>query len=492
MQRQRALSPTPGPADALEPAHLIVPEGITTNGYRPISALLDALAVPRDPWQDTIGRYMFAMTDDGVYAAQTVGVSVARQSGKTFITYMTQIADCIANPGTFVVWSAHHSSVATEAAREMLSVCSAPKFSRHIDQRTGLKRAIGREEIVFRNGSRIVFKARERGAMRGVPKVRKLILDEAQILGESVLPDMLPTLNAATNPQIIMVGTPPKPGDSGEAFTQLRKEALSGESDDVFYIEYTADPDLSLDDRAAWAQANPAFASGRVPERAIARLRKRFTNDDDFAREALGRWDRADNGEVITEDVWEMSEDITSQIASDMALAIEVGPDAAYASLCIAGTRIDGRAHIELVEQRKGTSWVVPYVRGFLTANPGVRSVVLDLGSSARVLVDDFTREKIKLTHPRVMDVGDACLRIVDGLASGEVVHIGQPQMNISRQGARKRALGTEGMWAWSRKSSVSDITPIVAATLALWGSQTLTVNRPTVTRKGGKVVIPW
>jgi hypothetical protein len=60
--------------------------------------------------------------------------------------------------------------------------------------------------IPFRNGSRIVFAARERGAIRGFTKVRRLVLDEAQILTESAMADLAPTMNQAENPQIIADG----------------------------------------------------------------------------------------------------------------------------------------------------------------------------------------------------------------------------------------------------------------------------------------------
>jgi len=41
------------------------------------------------------------------------------------------------------------------------------------------------------------------------------------------------------------------------------------------------------------------------------------------------------------------------------------------------------------------------------------------------------------------------------------------------------------GAWAWNRKDETSDITPVVAATLALWGAQKDDVERPT--RRSGE-----
>lgn len=52
---------------------------------------------------------------------------------------------------------------------------------------------------------------------------------------------------------------------------------------------------------------------------------------------------------------------------------------------------------------------------------------------------------------------------------SGTLRHLDDPALNTALAAARKRALGAGGAWAWHRKDS-TDITPLVAVTLALWG----------------------
>jgi len=51
----------------------------------------------------------------------------------------------------------------------------------------------------------------------------------------------------------------------------------------------------------------------------------------------------------------------------------------------------------------------------------------------------------------------------------GAVRHLDQPLLNSALAAARKRKIGDSG-FGWSRKDSESDITPVCAATLALWG----------------------
>src|SRR5690625_5311899 len=106
-----------------------------------------------------------------------------------------------------------------------------------------------------------------------------------------------------------MMGTPPTPVTPGEVFTQLRKDALSGESEDLLYIEYAADPTAPVDVTrdGFWdhvAQANPSFPE-RTTKRAIRRLRRLLTKDEDFRREALGIAEAAAKSTVFEYGGWE-------------------------------------------------------------------------------------------------------------------------------------------------------------------------------------------
>lgn len=65
------------------------------------------------------------------------------------------------------------------------------------------RRANGQQEIVFINGSCIMFGARKNGFGRGFDSVDIEVFNEAQILTERALGDMIPTTNAAHDPLIV-------------------------------------------------------------------------------------------------------------------------------------------------------------------------------------------------------------------------------------------------------------------------------------------------
>ena len=60
-----------------------------------------------------------------------------------------------------------------------------------------------------------------------------------------------------------------------------------------------------------------------------------------------------------------------------------------------------------------------------------------------------------------------ACGMFYDAVANSTLRHMGQPELLAAIKGAGRRQLGDA--FAWSRRSSTVDITPLVAATLGVW-----------------------
>jgi hypothetical protein len=449
--------------------HVVLPEGIVGSGAPAVVSTLESLQVYLDQWQRDATDAILAKNRYGLYAADTIVLSIARQVGKTFLVGCICFADCIATPGTLVVWTAHRFKVARESFDELRAIAESPALAPHIDK-DAITTGAGNETIPFRNGSRIVFAARERGSIRGFRKVRRLVLDEAQILSDAALSDLAPTQNQAKNPQIILMGTPPKPTDPSEAFLRLRAECMSGEADDLAYIEFSAEPGSDPDDRGAWSEANPSYPD-RTPERAIRRLR-RLLDDDDFMREVLGIWDSEHNGRVIPEALWSAlveQEEVDPASLRPVVFAVAVTPMQDAASISISGRRSDGLAHIEVVDARAGTGWVIERLAA-LAQRWRPASIVLDAGGPAGSLLPSLAECGVDVTKASTTDYAQACGAFYDAAKNGQFRHNSAPELadklNKAVAAGRKRSLSDR--WAWGRKGS-ADITPLEAATLALW-----------------------
>lgn len=472
--------------------HVVYPSSIVSSGWPKVRAQCAQMGVRFDAWQEGAGTLALGKDKDGRYAATVGGVvlSIPRQVGKTFFVGMVVIALCVMNPGMKVLWTAHRIRTASMTFQSMQGMVRKKKIWPHI---AAVRSVNGEQEIRFKNGAVIMFGAREQGFGRGFDEVDIEVFDEAQILTEKALEDMVPAANQsrqAAGALLFFMGTPPRPIDPGAEFTNRRMKAIEGKSNNSVYIEFSADEDADPDDRAQWAKANPSFPA-RTPVQSIERMRENLTDDDSFKREALGIWDPEASDHVIDPVQWQRCADERSFPVDELTLAVDVSPDRRIAAVSLAGRRADGEWHVELVDERKGTAWVVPFLVDRCKNNP-IKTVVLDGVGPVASLVDELEAAKINPTVMKTPDVGVACGRLFDAVQSETVHHIDQPQLSSSLGAAAKRTIGDAG-WAWSRKGSESDITPIVSATYALWGAMApkKKTKRPrSGNEKRGRVVV--
>jgi len=450
------------------------------------------MGVSFDPWQHGIGSIALGKRRSGKYAATVGGIvmSIPRQVGKTFLVGMIMIALCVIYPGFTALWTAHRTRTASMTFASMQAMVKKKKIWPHID---AIRTSNGEQEIRFKNGSIIMFGAREQGFGRGFDKVDAEIFDEAQILSEKALEDMVPAANQSTQEAgalLFFMGTPPRPTDPGEEFSNRRSKALSGKAKNIVYVEFAADPQADPDDREQWAKANPSFPH-RTPVESIERMRENLTDDDSFKREALGIWDAEDSARVIDEVSWNLVADPASMAIDRLSLAIDVPPTRGVSSVSLAGLRADGRWHVELDDSRKGVDWVIPWVVSRASKNR-LHAVVVDEMSGLVERRRDRnyligTDILVTLAAAEGRDMAIACAKFYDGVMDRSVIHTDQPQVNVALSLARKRPLA--GGWAWNRKDAASDITPVVSHTLALWGAQNDNVLRPS-RRAGSRTAV--
>jgi hypothetical protein len=472
------LRPRPTRSSLLPDArHLVLPDGIVATGFPAVDGTCREIGILFDEWQQDLNRCILSKASSGDYAADTIVMSIPRQVGKTFDVGGIVFADSIINPNTTTVWTAHRFKVSRETFNELRGLAQSPKLLPHIDPEA-ITSAAGNECIPFRNGSRILFAARERGAIRGFTKVRRIVLDEAQILTEGALSDMAPTMNQADNPQVILMGTPPKPGDPSEVFTGLRSDALEGRSEGVLYVEFSADPSADPDDRAAWREANPSYPR-RTGTKAILRLKK-LLSPDDFRREALGIWD-SDNTGPIDMDRWrDLDVGMGDARPSPVALAVTVSQDRQWAHIGLAGVRPDGKRHLQIVQSGRGTGWVVERVAK--VAKEHRATVALAPSSPAGSLLQDLTDAKLEPMLVTGRELGQATGMLLDGYDQATVAHGSQPELDMAVEHARLRQAGESKVW--EHRGEI-DSAPVWAVTLALFAL----VAAPPVKKRSGLVV---
>lgn len=459
--------------------HIVRPSGIVSTGWNPVRVKLRDLGIRFQAWQQGAARLILAKREDGLYAAGIGGVviSIPRQVGKTFLIGAIIFALCLLHPNLTVIWTAHRVRTARETFRAMQGFARRKSIAPFVDR---VIRGAGDEAVAFKNGSRILFGARQTGFGRGFTKVDILVFDEAQILQEDALDDMVPGTNQSPNPLVIFTGTPPKATDPGEVFTRFRRESLAGEVDDVLYIELSADPECDPEkwppgfiDWVQVAKANPSFPKW-TPRAAVMRM-LRLLGLASFRLEGLGIWldDDAEKA-TIKKSVWAAlhAEPPTS---GNLALGVKFSLDGQRVSLAVVRRPVEGPLYGEVLAERHvtdGLGWLVDLL---VPLSRKVSVIVIDGKSGAgdlrQRLMDQKARERV-LIFPTTAQVIEAHSMMLGAVTDGTFSHGNQAGLNGAVAAATKRKIGTLGGWGWEAIGD-GDVNPLDAMTLAVWGAAT-------------------
>jgi hypothetical protein len=229
----------------------------------------------------------------------------------------------------------------------------------------------------------------------------------------------------------------------------------------------TTDPAYDPTLPATWWTAHPALGD-TVTEAAIARELDRLGLAD-FERSILNVWPRPrDLATGVDMAAWADLADLDTPAAATAA-AFDVAADRSHAALASAGVTADGRTVVEILDYRRGVAWLDGAVRDWLRAHPGAPVVADSL--NAGTIADRLELAGLDVERTGAGDMGRACADLVDQVTARTLAHRAQGLLDDTLAGAGRRPLG-DG-WAWSRRRSDADISPLVAATLAAWAART-------------------
>ena len=454
--------------------HLILPEGIESTAWPSVAVQLERMGMPLDGWQRGFVSAALGKRADGLYAAGVGGVvaSIPRQVGKTYTVGALAFALAMLTPDTLIMWTAHRSRTHAETFTSMAGMADRPGIKHSVD---AVRKANGEQEIRFKNGSRILFGAREQGFGRGFAKVDVLIFDEAQILTEKAMEDMVPATNAAPNGLVFMIGTPPRPSDPGEVFTLRREAALSGDDPDVMYVELSADPQANPDDRAQWRKANPSYPH-RTGEGAILRMRRLLGSTESFRREGLGIWDERQQGRrAFGPGLWAGRRG-EAPSGGVKCFGVKFTPDGSHVALAGAVRGRDGAVHVEAIRQApmsEGTQWLVDYL---VERKAGFALVAVDGRAGAGYLVNALRGEglgKLQILAPTTDQAVTAHSMLDRAVTQGEVTHSGQPELDGQAESAIRRKIGSSGGFGWDTEVEGETVALLDAVTLAHYAAKT-------------------
>lgn len=451
--------------------HLIIPEGIVDSNWKLVAPRCKEMGLGFDEWQRGAGKLILGLDKDGLYAATVggVGISIPRQTGKTYLIGAIVFALCTLYPGLTVIWTSHHLKTTGETFSAMQGFAQRHGIAKYVDKPVLGK---GDEAILFKNKSRILFGAREHGFGRGMSDVDILVCDEAQILSDKAMDAMLATMNTAENPLAFFMGTPPRPEDPSDAFTRMRRECLAGEVTDTLWIEMGADEDaarINPHDRNQWGVANPSFPH-RTPVTAMKRMQRKLSPDS-WLREGLGIW-RAEDGSPLDLAKWAKPPMLNPQAEQPnrVCLVVATSYDRAWSSIGIAGEGSGSRTLVMCYSNR-GTSWIASKIVELKEVR-AIEQIAL-VGAQSKSVKTDLTQAGVDFDIISQVEEGSATATFIQAFKADAIEHVGQRELDTAVANARTRRIGEAEAWD-SIKTSV-DISPLRACSGAfyLWGLRT-------------------
>lgn len=336
-------------------------------------------------------------------------------------------------------------------------------------------RSNGREAIKWSNGGRITVKPPSRtGGHGGSPDL--IDLDEAFAHRDGTAEQgVRPGMITKASPQLYVVSTAGT-ADSEYLWGKVdagRTRCQTGHFGRVSYFEWSAPEDeADYGNPDVWARCMPAL--GYTQPLDAVRAEFDAMKIDEFRRAFLNQW-VATVARIIPTAAWVRCADVDATMTGRLWMAADASPGehgARTGSIAIGGFTADGKVLGDVIENRPGIGWIPERIVELQRHNPTVELVYIDpTGPIGSVLpdIEATSLRNVELVDARTM--ASACGRYLEDVMDGTAVHIGQESLDSAVDGAARRQLADA--WAWARRKSSSDISPLVCVTLTHWATVT-------------------
>jgi phage terminase large subunit-like protein len=436
-----------------------------------VAEVAEQIGLPLMPWQ----RYVVDVAleidpDTGLLAYREIILTVPRQSGKsTLILAVGGHRSLGFGPRQTIRYGAQTRNDARQKWEDdYVEILEASPLKRLFR----VRKTNGNEAIMWNNRSRWGITSNTEKAGHG-GTLDLAFLDEAFSQVDNRLEQAFkPAMVTRDNAQFWVVSTA---GNDQSVYLKGkrdrgRKLVESGVTKGVAYFEWSAPDDAEPGDREVWRACMPGLrCNGGIIKEDAVEADFRTMDLIEFQRAYLNQWpDRNAVEPVIPPSKWAPLADVGSQVEDPVVFAVDANPERSAAAIAVAGRRSDGLGHIEVVDAREGTGWLLNRIVR-LNERHKPKAWIVDPASSAGSLLPALQAAGITPELVSGREMTQACGAFYeDAVEKAAFRHLDQPSLNSALRGARKRDLSDA--WAWHRRNSSIDISPLVAATLAWHG----------------------
>lgn len=441
----------------------------TSLGFECIEFVENVLCVTLLPWQKYLLTHALELDSNGDFRFRTIVTLVARQNGKTHLLKCLALWMLYTGRVRTVLGAAQSLDIARESWSGAVEMAEDDQELK--SEISAVRRANGEQELKLHNGARYKIAAATRSAGRGL-SVDLLILDE---LREHRTWEAWGALSKTTmaRPNGLTFCISNAGDDQSIVLNQLREKALAGSDSSLAIFEWSAEENAELDNREAWAQANPGLGH-TITEQALA---SSLSTDPPavFRTEVLCTRVESLDGAVDL-GAWKSCLDASGSLGNireRVIVALDVAPDGRHVTLCGAAQLDDGRTRVEVLAAWDSTSAARFELKTLVERIKPAAVAWFPSGPAAALAADlrDLGAVEIK-----GVSVTESCQEFADLVVARRVLHPGDPLLDAHVAGASKLHSG-DG-WRFTRRG-VGHVDALYAAAGAIHTARTLPVEVP-------------
>jgi hypothetical protein len=475
--RRRPATTSAKPSSSFPPPRYGTPRNPTRPTFGPAWCKWHELLTGRQAigWQRHVADVAGEVDANGNLFYDTVVLVVGRQNGKTTLIESKNTAKAWRRDFSRIVYAAQDRGAARIKILDDYEGLHLSRCRAIVGKYTAVK-SNGREGITWVNGSKLVIVANTDTAGHGQSDVDDVTIDEAFSHPDLALPTALePTMLVNTDPQLWVASAV---GDGTDGllmhYQEIGVSSLTDPETRIAYFDWSAPDGSDVADRNIWRAHIPALEPhGFLTERAVARLAH---DRPMFARTMLGIRPAGVDDQVIDRDVWaRQTVPDLDDLAPPFVAAFATHHERTSASIAVVGRMPAGGIGVA-VTHRPGVGWLIPAVKALKSAHGRkLAEVWADRRAGDGVHIDRARTAGLYVDEMQPSDFTTAAQTFLDllgepGPDAGDLWHVEQLELDAAVAGARKRPLGES--FAWSRLHSKGDVTPLAAATLAVWAYQ--------------------
>jgi phage terminase large subunit-like protein len=418
-----------------------------------VKQLCEIIKMPLLPWQEYVLKDMLTVDTKGKWIRKTNLLLIARQNGKTHLARMLILAHLIKWETNVLIMSSNRS-MALDTFRQVTDILENNDHLKGFVKQ--IRYANGTESIEMLNGTRLDVVAATRDGSRGRSVNGLLFIDEVREITEEGFRAATPVTRAHPNSHTLLCS------NAGDAFStvlnDLRERAISYPPKSFGFYEYSAPQYCKIEDRNAWAMANPSLGytiTEEAIEEAIA-----TSPIENTRTETLCQWIDSLSS-PWPHGVLEETSDSTLEMSAGAytVFGFDVSPSRRNGSLVAGQLLPDGRIGIGILETYSSQvaidelkmaasikGWADIYKPRLVCFDKYATQTIADRLSQSGVVVEDVSGQQFY----------KACGDLLEGLVNHRVVHNGQAE--LIQQMNNCAAKVNDAAWRIIKRKSAGDI----------------------------------